>query len=547
MQGLMMDRPLLISSIMAYAAAYHGDREIISRSVEGPIHRYSYCDAYRRMQQLAHALSGLGVAPGDRIATLAWNGHRHLELYYAISGMGAVCHTINPRLFPEQIGYIVNHAADRYIFTDLSFLPLVEALAPKLESLEGVVVLTDRAHMPASELDDLLCYEELIAEQPESYDWPELDENSAAALCYTSGTTGHPKGALYSHRSTVLHALCTSVGCDGRYVRGSDSYLIVVPMFHVCGWGLPYSCPMVGAKLVFPGPGYDGASLHELIEAEGVTASAGVPTIWLGLLDYLRESGKSLDGMDRVLCGGSAPPLAMIRAFEEDHGVQFCHGWGMTETSPVGCVGVLRPEMEALPKEEQYRIKSKQGRMPFGFEMKIVDSAGKALPHDGKSAGELLVRGPYVISGYFGEAEASAAAFDAEGWFRTGDVSTIDPDGYMQITDRIKDLIKSGGEWISSIDLENAVMGHDAVAEAAAIGLPHPKWSERPLLVIVPKPDTSPDKQDILAYLAERVAKWWLPDDVVFVEELPHTATGKVSKARLREQFKDYRLPGTEG
>jgi fatty-acyl-CoA synthase len=517
MQGLMMDRPLLISSIMAHAATHHGARELVTRTVEGPIHRYTYQDAYGRMQQLANAFSALGVQPGDRIATLAWNSYRHFELYYAISGVGAVCHTINPRLFPEQIAYIVKHAADRFIFTDLTFLPLLEALAPHLGGVEAVVVMTDAAHMPETALERVLCYETLLAEQPDSYDWPEFDENTAAALCYTSG-----------------------------WVRTRDSYLIVVPMFHVCAWGLPYSCPMVGSKMVFPGPGYDGKSLHELIEAEGVTASAGVPTIWLGLLQYLGEAGQRLDGMQRVLCGGSAPPPALIRAFEEDHGVEFCHGWGMTETSPVGSIGILRPEMESLSQDAKYAIKAKQGCMPYGFEMKIVGEDGKPLPHDGKSAGELLVRSAYVIKSYFKDEEASQSAFDAAGWFRTGDVSTIDPQGYMQITDRTKDLIKSGGEWISSIDLENAVMGHPEVAEAAAIGITHPKWSERPLLVIVPAEGAKLDKDGVHAFLADKVAKWWLPDDVAFVEELPHTATGKVSKARLRERFKDYRFPGVD-
>jgi fatty-acyl-CoA synthase len=543
MLGMMMDRPLLIAPVMAHAAAYHGDREIVSRTVEGPIHRYTYAEAYRRMQQLANALVALGVKPGDRVATLAWNGYRHLELYYAISGIGAVCHTINPRLFPDQLAYIVNHAEDRFLFTDLTFVPLVEALAPNLKTIEATVVLTDRDHMPETGLSGVLCYEELLEDQPESFDWAEFDENTAAALCYTSGTTGHPKGALYSHRSTLLHALCCLAGTDGTWAASRDAFLVVVPMFHVCAWGAPYSCPMVGAKLVFPGPGYDGESLHGLIEDEGVTMTAGVPTIWLGLLDYLRQSGKRLDGLERMVCGGAAPPMALIRAMQEDYGVEFVQGWGMTETSPVAAVGVLAPGMETLPPEEFYAVKSKAGRPPFGVEMKIVDDDGRRLPHDGEASGELLVRGPYVIRGYYGDEAADAAAFDAEGWFRTGDVAAIDPRGYMQITDRTKDLIKSGGEWISSIELENAVMAQPDVAEAAAIARPHPKWLERPLLVIVPKPGTAPSKDDILGFLADKVAKWWLPDDVVFVEDLPHTATGKVSKARLRERFKDYKLP----
>jgi fatty-acyl-CoA synthase len=540
---MMMDRPLLIAPIMEYAAAYHGDREIVSRTVEGPIHRYTYRDSYRRMQKLANALVALGVKPGDRVGTLAWNGYRHLELYYAVSGIGAVCHTINPRLFPDQLAYIINHAQDRFLFADLTFVPLVEALAPQLDSLEATVVMTDRAHMPETGLDKVHCYEELLDEQPESFEWTEFDDNTAAMLCYTSGTTGHPKGALYSHRSTLLHALCCLAGTDGNWASSRDSFLVVVPMFHVCAWGAPYSCPMVGAKLVFPGPGYDGESLHGLIEDEGVTTTAGVPTIWLGLLEYLGRSGKRLDGLKRMVCGGAAPPMALIRTMQENYGVEFIQGWGMTETSPVAAVCSMTPEMEAMSEEERYAIKAKAGRPPFGVELKIVDDAGQPLPHDGEASGELLVRGPYVIGGYYGDETASEAAFDAEGWFRTGDVATIDPQGYLQITDRTKDLIKSGGEWISSIELENAVMAQPDVAEAAAIARPHPKWLERPLLVIVPKPGASPSKEDILGFLADKVAKWWLPDDVVFAEDLPHTATGKISKAQLRERFKDYELP----
>jgi len=543
MQGLMMDRPLLIAPIMAHAAVYHGDREIVTRTVEGPVHRYTYRDAYRRIQKLANALTALGVQPGDRVATLAWNGYRHLELYYAISGIGAVCHTVNPRLFADQLDYIFNHAGDRFVFADLTFVPLLEQLAPKLKTVEATVVMTDRPHMPETGLTKVLCYEELLEDQPETFDWPEFDETTAAALCYTSGTTGHPKGVLYSHRSTLLHALCCIAGTDGNWASSRDAFLVVVPMFHVCAWGAPYSCPMVGAKLVFPGPGYDGESLHRLIVDEGVSMTAGVPTVWLGLLDYLRQSGKRLDGLKRMVCGGAAPPLALIRAMQEEYGVEFIQGWGMTETSPVAAVGVLPADMTDPSPEALYEIKSKAGRPPFGVELKIVDENGQRLAHDGEDAGELLIRGPFVMSAYYGDEAASAAAFDEEEWFRTGDVSTIDPRGYVQITDRTKDLIKSGGEWISSIELENAVMAHSEVAEAAAIARPHPKWLERPLLVIVPKPGTPPSKDDILGFLAGKVAKWWLPDDVVFVEDLPHTATGKISKARLRQRFKDYRLP----
>ncbi len=543
MRGLMMDRPLSISSVMAYAARYHGGVEIVSRSVEGPIHRYTYRDSYARMHKLAHALAALGARPGDRIATLAWNTYRHVELYYAISGIGSVCHTVNPRLFRDQIVHIVNHAQDRILFVDLTFVPLVEEIAGELGSVEQIVVMTDRAHMPETTLGDVLSYEELIADRPDSFDWPEFDENTAAGLCYTSGTTGEPKGALYSHRSTVLHALSLLAGCDGKWVSARDSCLVVVPMFHVCAWGLPYACPIVGAKMVLPGAGYDPEALYELMDQEAVTTSAGVPTVWLALLDYLRGAGKRLDHLERVTCGGAAPPEALMRAFEEDHGVEFIQGWGMTETSPVGAVCLLRPEMDEHPVEARYAVKMKPGRAPFGYDMKIVDSDGRELPQDGQATGELLVRGYWVMGGYYENETANAAAFDAEGWFRTGDVASIDPDGYMQITDRVKDLIKSGGEWISSIDLENVVMGHPDVAEAAAIGLPHPKWSERPLLIVVPRDGAATGKDDIIAFLDGKVAKWWLPDDVVFVDELPHTATGKVSKATLRERFKDHKLP----
>ncbi len=542
MLGMMMDRPLLIAPIMEFAARSFGDTEIVSRTVEGSIHRYTYRDAYARMQQLAGALTALGIQQGDCVGTLAWNTYRHFELYYGISGMGAVCHTLNPRLFPEQIAFIINHANDRFIFTDLTFLPLLEALAPALPKLEGVVVMTDRDHMPETSLANVHCYEDLLAAQPETFDWPSFDEKTASALCYTSGTTGNPKGALYSHRSTLLHALCWFTA-SSDWVSKSDCFLMVVPMFHVCAWGFPYACPLAGAKLVFPGPHYEGDKLHELIEAEQVTVSAGVPTIWLGLIQYLRQSGKDLASVRAMTCGGAAPPLALIQTLENDYGVDFWHGWGMTETSPIGTACFLRPDMKQLPPEEQQKIKAKQGFAAFGFDMKIVGPDGKRLPHDGKSAGELYVSSFWVIDGYFGDAEATAEAFDAEGWFRTGDVATIDPRGLLTLTDRTKDLIKSGGEWISSIDLENAVMAHPAVAEAAAIALPHPKWGERPLLVIVPKADQSAGKDEILEFLSGKVAKWWLPDDVVTAEELPHTSTGKVSKAKLREKFADYALP----
>jgi fatty-acyl-CoA synthase len=539
--GLMMEQPLLISSLLAYGAANHGDSEIVTRSVEGPIHRTTYAETYARTQRLANALMGLGIEPGDRVATLAWNTHRHMELYYAVSGLGAVCHTINPRLFRDQITYIVGHAGDRVIFADLTFVPLLEALWDELDTPEAVVVMTDAAHMPETSLPRALCYEDLLAEAPEGFDWPTFDEGAASALCYTSGTTGEPKGALYSHRSTVLHALAFIALFDGR-VTSRDTILMIVPMFHVCGWGLPYMAPITGIRIVFPGPGYDGESLHELFEAEKVTVSAGVPTVLLGLLDHLRETGKSLPHAKVLVNGGSAPSPAMIEEIES-LGIEFVQGWGMTETSPVGAIGALKPAMADLPHEARQAQKLKQGRPPLGCEIKIVDEEGRRLPHDGEAAGEVCLRGNWIIERYFENEAASAAAFDAEGWLRSGDIGTIDRDGYLHLTDRAKDLIKSGGEWISSIDLEAAAMGHPDVAQAAAIALPHPKWSERPLLVVIPREGAEMDKTEILSFLSDKVAKWWLPDDVVFVDALPLTATGKVSKARLRAQFKDHVLP----
>jgi acyl-CoA synthetase (AMP-forming)/AMP-acid ligase II len=542
MRGLMMDRPLLIGALLQYAAEYHGDTEIVTRTTEGPIHRYSYGEADRRARQLAKALRRLGVGPGDRVATIAWNNHRHFELYFAISGIGAVCHTINPRLFADQLRYIVNHAEDKLIFLDLTFVPIAEKMAAEWGRVKHYVIMTDRAHMPETSLANALCYEELVAAEAADLVWPEFDENTASSLCYTSGTTGNPKGALYTHRSTLLHsfAIC-SANAVGISMR--DSILPVVPMFHVNAWGVPYAAAMSGAKLVFPGPKLDGASLHELFTTEKVTLSLGVPTVWLGLLNYLEQSGKRLDGLTRVTVGGSAAPRSMIEAFEEKYGVQCIHGWGMTEMSPVGSLALPKLKHLTLSKDEQLALKTKQGFPLFGVDMKVTAPDGTAQPHDGKASGELHVRGPWIVSGYFNDEPATAAAFDEAGWFRTGDVAAIDADGYMIIVDRSKDVIKSGGEWISSIDVENAAMGHPDVAEAAVIGMPHPKWDERPLLIIVPKPGRRPGKEAILAYLGDKIAKWQLPDEVVFVAEIPHGATGKVLKTRLREQFKDYQLP----
>jgi fatty-acyl-CoA synthase len=543
--GLMMDSPLLTSSLIVHAARHFGDTEIVSRSVEGPIHRYTYAEAEVRARRLAKALLELGVGESDRIATLAWNGYRHIELYFGVSGLGAVCHTINPRLFADQLVYIVNHAKDRYVFLDLSFVGLLEGLRERLPGVEGYVIMTDADHMPETSLPNALCYETLIAAQDADYDWPRLDENLASGLCYTSGTTGNPKGALYSHRSTVLHSFSCCTSDHPLAASCKEVILPVVPMFHVQAWGIPYAAAMAGAKLVMPGPRLDGEALHELLQAERVTMTAGVPTIWLGLLDYLAKAGKTLDHLNYLLVGGAAAPLSMIEAFEEDHGVEVIHAWGMTETSPVATTGRLKPKFLDLSRAEQRAIKVTQGRALYGIETRIADDAGRAQPHDGQTSGQLMVRGPWVASAYFEDPAASAAAFDADGWFATGDVATIDADGHINITDRSKDLIKSGGEWISSIDLENAAMGHPEVVEAAAIALPHPKWGERPLLIIVRRDAGAVTAAALRDFLAERVAKWWLPDEVAFVDALPHTATGKVSKLKLREIFAGHKLPGT--
>ena len=541
MFGLMQDRPLLIQQLIEHAAQYHGDTEIVSRRVEGDIHRYTYRDARVRAKKVAEALLALGIETGDRIGTLAWNGYRHLELYFGISGIGAVCHTINPRLFPEQIVYIVNHAEDQLLFVDINLLPAVEKLLPEFKTVRHVVAMCDRAHLPKDlKIPNLLVYEELIADKPGTYEWPEFDERTASSLCYTSGTTGNPKGVLYSHRSTMLHAygsaLPDTLGLSARSV-----VLPVVPMFHVNAWGLPYSGPMVGAKLVFPGPHLDGKSVYELFETEKVTFTAGVPTVWLALLNHMQANKLKLSTLKYAVIGGSAAPPAMITTFAREYGVEVLHAWGMSEMSPLGTVNHPKEKHLSLPEDELLALRLKQGRPPFGVDMKIVDDAGKALPHDGKAFGDLLVRGPWVTRGYF-KGEGGDPLKDG-GWFPTGDVATIDPDGYMQITDRSKDVIKSGGEWISSIDLENAAMAHPAVAEAAVIGIAHPKWDERPLLIIHRKPGAEVGKEELVKFLADKVAKWWLPDDVGVVDSVPHTATGKILKTRLREDFRNYRLP----
>jgi 3-(methylthio)propionyl---CoA ligase len=544
MHGQMMEVPLLISSLIRHADRLHGDTEIVTRTIEGGIHRYTYRDAHRRARQLANALSALGVKAGERIGTLAWNTHRHFEIYYGVSGMGAVCHTINPRLFPEQIVYIANHAEDTHLFFDLTFVPLVEKIAPLLKTVKAFVVMTDKAHMPQTSIAGAICFEDLVNGHSDEFDWPEFDERTASSLCYTSGTTGNPKGVLYQHRTTVLHSYAAALP-DALNLCARDVVLPVVPMFHVNAWGLPYACALAGAKLVFPGAGMDGASLVELFEKEKVTLSAGVPTIWMGLLAHMKQNKLKFGTLKRTVIGGSACPPAMIRSFQEEYGVQVLHAWGMTEMSPLGTVSTFKSKHDALGAEERLALQFKQGRPIYGVDMKIVDGDGKDLPWDGKAFGDLLVRGPWILSEYFKGEGGNPLRRDAHGedWFPTGDVATIDADGFMQITDRSKDVIKSGGEWISSIDLENTAVAHPAVAEAAVVAVNHPKWDERPLLIVVKKQEAELTREELLKFFEGRVAKWWIPDDVVFVDQLPHTATGKLLKTKLRDDFKDYELP----
>jgi fatty-acyl-CoA synthase len=540
LMGQMMNQPLLISTIIEFAARHFGNNEIVSRRIEGDMHRYTYRECEQRARRMARVLEGLGVQMGDRVATLAWNGYRHLELYYAVSGSGAVMHTVNPRLHPEQIAYIVNHAEDQYLFFDLTFLPLVEAVAAQCKTVKGFVLMSDRAHMPAeTKIAKLLCYEDLVAASSDDYAWPQFDENSAATLCYTSGTTGNPKGALYSHRSTLLHAYASSMP-GALNVSSLDAVVPVVPMFHVNAWGLPYSVPLSGAKMVFPGAALDGKSLYDLFEAEGVTFSAGVPTVWLGLINYAIQNNLQFSTFRRTVIGGSACPPAMMDTLIDKLNVHVIHGWGMTEMSPLGTTGGLQMKHLALPKEEQRKILQKQGHAIFGVDMKIVDDEGKELPWDGETFGHLYVKGPWIVSGYYRDEGGDVLK---DGWFPTGDVATIDGDGYMQITDRSKDVIKSGGEWIGSIDLENIAMAHPAVLQAACIGVAHPKWDERPMLVVVKRPGQEVSREELLGFFEGKIAKWWLPDDVVFTDALPTGATGKIQKNRLREQYREHKLP----
>ena len=542
MQGLIMDYPLTITSIMQHAEINHPDAEIVSVTHDNPRHRYTYAEAFLRTRKLANALIQYGILEGDRIATLAWNDYRHFELYYAVSGIAAVTHTINPRLFAEQIIYIINHAEDRLIFVDPMIVPIIEPLQKELANVESFIILTDEANMPSTSLANSQCYETFIADASAEIEWPLFDENTASSLCYTSGTTGNPKGVLYSHRANVLHSYSSTSPEVFNFAVG-DVAMPVVPMFHVNAWGIPYAAPMMGAKLVFPGPKMgDGETLQALIEEEGVTFSAGVPTVWLALLEYLNSSGKKIESLNRVIIGGSACPESIMREFQDKHGVYVNHAWGMTETSPLGTVNTLKPEMKTLSEAEQYKIRLKQGRTLFGIQMKIVGEDNNELPRDGIASGLLKVRGPWVCSDYY-KLDEPSDVHDEEGWFATGDVATIDAEGYMQITDRSKDVIKSGGEWISSIDLENIAVGHPKLAEAAVIGIAHPKWTERPLLIAILKEAESLSKEELLSWLEDKVARWWLPDDVIFVEEIPHTATGKILKLELRKQFENYSFP----
>ena len=543
MLGLMQDWPLLVHKIIDHAAQYHGEREIVTRTVEGPITRTDYRTIAGRARRVAKALVKAGVKSGDRVGTLAWNSARHLESWYGIAGMGGVYHTLNPRLHPDQIAWIMNHAEDKVLFFDTTFAPIVEAIAPKLKKTKLFVAMTDAAHLPKMKVKKLVAYEDFIAKADDKYEWKEFDEHSACGLCYTSGTTGNPKGVLYSHRSNVLHAFIAGM-TDALGVGNADVILPIVPMFHANAWALAFAAPMIGAKLVMPGPKLDGPSVCELLETEKVTMSAAVPTVWLALLQYLEQTGKTLPHLKRVVIGGSACPRFMIEAFETKYDVEVVHAWGMTEMSPLGTLGTLKNKFADMPYPEKLDYKMKQGHPPFGVEMKITDDKNKELPRDGKAFGRLKVRGPAVAKGYFkGDGKEN---FDKKGWFDTGDVATLDADGYMTIVDRAKDVIKSGGEWISTIDIENFAVGHPAVAEAAVIGVAHPKWDERPLLIIVLKPGQTATKEDILKFLEGKIAKWWMPDDVAFVDEIPHTATGKILKTALRQRFAKYQLPGVK-
>jgi fatty-acyl-CoA synthase len=540
MLGLMQSQPLLISSLIEFAERHHGDGEIVSRRVEGDIHRYTWRGVADRARQVANALDSMNLLFSDRVATLAWNGYRHLELYFGVSGSGRVLHTINPRLHPDQIAWIANHAEDQVLCFDATFLPLVQAVHGRCPTIRQYVMLCDAGKVPQDTgIPNLVGYEDWIGGQATRYAWPSFDENSASSMCYTSGTTGNPKAGLYSHRSTILHAYAAALP-DVMALSARDSVLPVVPMFHVNAWGIPYSAALTGCKLVFPGPALDGKSVYELIEGEKVTYAAGVPTVWQMLLGHLKPNGLRFSTLKRTVIGGSACPPAMIHAFREDYGVEVLHAWGMTEMSPLGTLCTLKNKHLAMPPDEQMKIRLKQGRAIYGVDMKIVDGAGQELPWDGKTYGDLYVKGPWILREYF-KGEGGDPLVD--GWFPTGDVATIDADGYMQITDRSKDVIKSGGEWISSIDIENIAMAHPAVQMAACVGMPHPKWDERPIVAVVKKPGAEVTREELLKFYEGKIAKWQVPDDVVFVDAIPLGATGKMLKTRLRETLKDYRLP----
>jgi fatty-acyl-CoA synthase len=534
----MQDWPLVIPGVIDHARNYHPEREVVSRTTEGPIHRYTYADMHKRAKQCAKALQKLGVKRGDVVGTLAWNTYRHMESWYGIMGLGAVCHTLNPRLFLEQLVYIANHAEDCYLMLDLTFVPLAEQMAPRCPTIKGYIIYTDRAHMPETKLPNVICYEELVGSEDENFDWVKVDERDAAGICYTSGTTGNPKGVVYSHRSNVLHAMAINMA-DALGLRSLDVVMPIVPLFHANAWGLTFAAPMAGAKMVHPGAKLDGASVYQLLEDEKVTMTAAVPTVWLGLLQYLEAEQKRLSSLERVIVGGSACPRIVLEKFEEKYGVLIMHGWGMTEMSPVGTVGRLKASQADLPHAEQLAYKLKQGRPFYTVEMKVIDDNGKEQPRDGKTFGHLVVRGPAIAKAYY---KLEGEVLDDQGFFDTGDVATIDDQGFMQITDRAKDVIKSGGEWISTIEIENLAVGHPNVAEAAVIGLPHPKWDERPLLIVVKKPGQEVTKAEMLKFLEGKIAKWWMPDDVVFMDQIPHTASGKIQKRDLREHWKGHRF-----
>ncbi|NWE51106.1 long-chain-fatty-acid--CoA ligase [Brevundimonas sp. P7753] len=540
MLGLMQDWPLTVDKILDHAKNWHPNREVVTRSVEGPIERTTYGAIHGRAKRVSNALKAWNVQPGDRIATLAWNTADHIEAWYGIMGIGAVCHTLNPRLFPEQLVYIINHAADRIIFVDLTFVPLLDAILPHCPSVERVVIMTDADHMPQTKLPVVECYETVLEQSSEDVEWGGFEENTACGLCYTSGTTGNPKGVLYSHRSNFIHTL---LGLQSTVLGATPKEVIlpVVPMFHANAWGIAFGGPAAGSKLVMPGARMDGPAIYELLETEGVTFSAAVPTVWQGLLNHLRENNLKLSTVKRVLIGGAAVPESMIRAFHDEFGVEVLQGWGMTETSPIGTLSNMTPELAALPFEEQLKWRVKQGTPPLGVELKLKNYAGQDMPHDGSTYGRLMIKGPTIARAYF--RDEGGEILDNEGFFDTGDVSTIDDHGFMQITDRAKDVIKSGGEWISSIEIENLAVGHPKVALAAVIGSAHPKWDERPVLLIKLKEGETEDKQEHLDFLVGKIAKWWMPDDVVFLADIPLGATGKIDKKLLREQMKDYRLP----